>query len=225
MNTIGWVFIIIAIVLIRAVSHGHLIDENGKFVLLQRVTDEFTGIITGKPPIDTPVDTGILSPTPAVEVPQLATGSNTASQNNTPSVLGWAQNPNSVDSALAYAEKQRQSGMRIWPRRCLAFVARAYGLVGSGSLTARSLWNAIPTNMKSSASSGMPTGALMFYAPNHVALYAGNGQVYSTDILRWGAVDKVNASEITNGKWHLQYLGWTPPYFPNNSNSKRVSGV
>lgn len=225
MNTIGWALILAAVYLIRSLFHGGIVDETGKFVLLDRLQANFVGLVTGKPVSDTAQATGILAPTPALQSPSASTGSPNGTT-GPPSV--WASNPNSVNDALAYAENQKNHGSAVWPRRCLAFVARAYGLLGSGSPTALSLWNAMPNELKNSSATGIPTGALLFYSTGspfgHVALYAGSAEVYSTDIMRLGHVDKVSQNELTNGKWRLHYLGWTPPYFPNNSNSKRVSG-
>ncbi|MDT0309762.1 hypothetical protein RM780_22795 [Streptomyces sp. DSM 44917] len=67
-----------------------------------------------------------------------------------------------------------------------------------------------------------PAGALLFYATGrpagHVALHLGDDLVASNDILdTWeseGRIALVPRHELTDGRWHLTYLGWAEPGFP-----------
>lgn len=52
----------------------------------------------------------------------------------------------------------------------------------------------------------------------HVAVYLGNGQAISNDVLdattgRTGGVYIVNMDELTDGAWQLPYQGWAPPTY------------
>ena len=62
-----------------------------------------------------------------------------------------------------------------------------------------------------------PVGAWLYYrdATNpagHVVTYLGNGKIASTDVFGRGRVGIGPASAITDGPWHMQYLGWAPPW-------------
>jgi hypothetical protein len=137
-----------------------------------------------------------------------------------PSSSAWASNPKSVAGALAYASGQAKSHNPIWYRRCLAFVARAYGLPGSGTSYAIDIWSQMPVSMRHTGSANIPTGALLLYRTGsragHIALYAGSGMVYSNDIKGNGKIALVKFSDLVGGIWNLNYVGWTPPYFPHS---------
>ena len=58
-----------------------------------------------------------------------------------------------------------------------------------------------------------PVGAWLYYRDStnpagHVVTYLGNGQIASTDVFAIGRVGVGPASAITDGPWHMQYLGW-----------------
>jgi hypothetical protein len=42
--------------------------------------------------------------------------------------------------------------------------------------------------------------------------YLGNGQIASTDVFARGRVGVGPAKAITDGPWHMQYLGWAAPW-------------
>jgi hypothetical protein len=104
----------------------------------------------------------------------------------------------------------------IWHRRCLNFVARAYGWAASGTPSATAFW-AVALDKRPPVPDP-PAGALVFWSTagpdGHVALSAGGGMVVSNDIAGTGTVAAVPLTDITT-RWHAAYLGWTPPLFPH----------
>lgn len=127
-----------------------------------------------------------------------------------------SKNPRNAQQALEYAKQAAASGDSQWYRRCLAFVAQAYGLAGSGTNYAIDAYYQAPNRQ---TGYNAPAGALMFWKTGgragHVAIYAGNGMVYSTDISGKGKIGYVPVSDIAN-KWGAQYVGWTMPQFAAN---------
>lgn len=135
-------------------------------------------------------------------------------------VEGWplqVNNPLAHDSAITYARNQAESGGKDWYRLCLAFVAQAYGWGGSGVDYAIDHYREMPEEMRHDKDRNPPPGALLYWdtgqRAGHVALYLGDGQVASNDILRAGYIDIVDAADIER-VWGAEYLGWAPPYFP-----------
>ncbi|MFD8597726.1 peptidase M23 [Kitasatospora sp. NPDC059646] len=136
------------------------------------------------------------------------------------------KNPRSTAQAIQWERDQAAHGNPDWRLRCLATVASAYGWAGAGytnppsnshSYATELYRNLIPASMHHDGDRNPPPGALMFWdtgsAAGHVAMYIGNGEVASSDILRPGYIDIVPATQIES-KWGAKYLGWSPPYFP-----------
>lgn len=92
----------------------------------------------------------------------------------------------------------------------------AYNDVVSGVPYAIDHYSVVPTEMQHT-DRNPPPGALMYWdtgsRAGHIAVYLGNGQIASNDILRRGYIDVVDADMIEK-KWGARYVGWTPPYFP-----------
>ncbi|NHC46736.1 SGNH/GDSL hydrolase family protein [Motilibacter aurantiacus] len=126
-------------------------------------------------------------------------------------------NPRTCQQAIQWALAQ-QDGPAQWYRRCLNFVAHAYGWSYSGAPAphhARTFWQV--SDHKHPGDLNPPAGALVFWnggSAGHVALSAGNGMVISNDVRGAGTIALVPMSAITDG-WNSPYLGWTDPYFPN----------
>lgn len=126
-----------------------------------------------------------------------------------------SRNPRNAQEAIAWAKNAAANGDSSWYRRCLAFVAQAYGLPASGSNYAIDAFNRLPAGQKFTDRNPTP-GALMYWkgtsAPGHVAIYIGNGQIASTDIGGNGkiAIVPMNAPET---KWGQKYVGWSLPNF------------
>ena len=102
-----------------------------------------------------------------------------------------------------------------WRRRCLEFVARAYGYASSGTPTAKAQYRLMKSKGLISTSKDIPAGALVFFNSSdpagHVAIYAGNGQAFSNDYIRPGCIDLTPMTQLGDGG---QFLGWSPPDFP-----------
>ena len=128
----------------------------------------------------------------------------------------YANNPNprSVQQALAFAQQAVANGDSGWYRRCLAFVAQAYGLA-SGSPTATAAYNLARSQGRINTDMNPNVGSVVYWntgPAGHAALYAGNGMVYSTDISGKGRIGLVPIGTI-GSKWGAPYLGWSDPYF------------
>jgi hypothetical protein len=135
---------------------------------------------------------------------------------------GWppqVNNPRSTADAIAWARAQSAGGPD-WYRRCLAFVALAYGRSSSGTYYAIDHYRQMPALMRHDNDRNPPPGALLFWSTGrragHVALYLGGGLIASNDINRPGYIDVVPVTDIET-RWHATYAGWSPPYFPNGS--------
>jgi hypothetical protein len=122
-------------------------------------------------------------------------------------------NPRSCQDAVRWALAQTD-GPTVWHRRCLHFVARAYGWAASGTSDASQFWGEAPT--KHPGDPNPPAGALVFWSTagtdGHVAISTGTGMVISNDIGGAGSVAAVPLTEIAD-RWHAIYLGWAPPFF------------
>ena len=126
-------------------------------------------------------------------------------------------NPRTCHDAMRWALAQ-VDGPAVWYRRCLNFVARAYGYSASGVGTAALYWtralDARPGDPRP------PAGSLVFWdtgqPEGHVALALGNGLVASNDVDGRGTIAVLPLTEVTR-RWSAQYLGWAPPFFPNGS--------
>jgi hypothetical protein len=119
--------------------------------------------------------------------------------------------------AVARAAKESAHPTANLGGLCDHFVGFAWGLPHSGQVDAASHWKAIPASRKHPGNAAdAPSGALVFFNPDHVALSAGGGKVWSTDISRPGKVDLVTIATITS-KWKSfihGVLGWSDPVFP-----------
>jgi hypothetical protein len=114
-------------------------------------------------------------------------------------------------------------GQVSYYRLCAQLAARINGHAHSGFATAREQWgHYVTTGVAHPGDSSPPPGALLFYdnsdSAGHVAVYLGDGQVVSNDVLdaengRTGGVYIVDAAELTDGAWQLDYLGWAPPLY------------
>ena len=124
-------------------------------------------------------------------------------------------NPRSCRDAVRWAVAMTD-GPPVWTRRCLNFVAQAYGYRASGVPTAADFWVGAAERYPPTANP--PAGALVFWATDdpagHVALSLGDGMVASNDITGPGLISVVPLTEIGQ-RWGAHYLGWAPPHFPN----------
>ncbi|MGV0101425.1 peptidase M23 [Streptomyces californicus] len=128
------------------------------------------------------------------------------------------KNPRSAEDAIRWARREAETGGKDWYRKCLAFVAIAYGWNFSGVHYAVDHYKTMPASMKHDKDRNPPPGALMYWETGgragHVSIYLGDGKIASNDISRAGYIDVVDATDIET-QWGSTYLGWAPPYFPH----------
>jgi hypothetical protein len=115
-----------------------------------------------------------------------------------------------------------QNGGNGWFDRCQNFVAVLAGRPHSGYSTALDAWQTfegagVAHPVTSDDGVAPPVGAWLYYRDStnpagHVVTYLGNGQIASTDVFSRGRVGIGPASAITDGPWHMQYLGWAVPW-------------
>lgn len=119
----------------------------------------------------------------------------------------------SCTQAQQYALKEVANPSKDWFYLCLNFVTIAYGAPQTIP-RAIDMWTGLPPEAQHSPNTVAPPGALMFWAPNHVALSLGNNMVISTDILGKGRI-WIAPMSLIQARWGMQYLGWTEPDFRN----------
>jgi hypothetical protein len=113
--------------------------------------------------------------------------------------------------ALEYAHDQHLHGSPIWAGLCQKAVRIALG-AGPGAASARLAWLDLPDEDRHGVGGKHPPAGVPAYfrldTPYwHVALSAGKGLIWSTDILRRGHWDKVSIPYLER-RWHAHYLGW-----------------
>ncbi|WP_126464156.1 coiled-coil domain-containing protein [Propionibacterium australiense] len=127
--------------------------------------------------------------------------------------------PYSVDQAVATA--QAMEGDMRYGNMCLALVAAFYGYSSSG---VNSATDAAATIMAAGQmqydTSNIPVGALVWYdgAPagnpfGHVAMYAGNGMIYSNGAANGGV--GVISLDTPSAGWGEPLIGWSSVWLPN----------
>lgn len=125
--------------------------------------------------------------------------------------------PLSVDEALANA--QRLSGSPNYHNMCLALVSNFYGYTSSGAIGAQQAANEIiAAGQMHYDMSDIPVGALIWYDGTpvgnpygHVAMYAGDGLVYSN-----GHQNGVGLMSIhkPSDEWRQPIIGWSNVWLP-----------
>jgi hypothetical protein len=120
------------------------------------------------------------------------------------STAGAAIDERTVE-AIGFAAEQVISGDDGWFYGCQRFVRTALGLPADAR-SAIASWRETPVRYRHT-SANPPPGVPVYWAPNHVALSAGDGYVYSNDILHRGQVNLVPMDLIAK-KWAAKPLGW-----------------
>lgn len=111
------------------------------------------------------------------------------------------------NEALARALAEHKQPTQNWHGMCLRFVRTMVGIAAKYD-EAEDAWTGA---RKRHTNATPPAGSAVFWAGGehgHVALSAGSGYVWSTDILRRGGVDKVSIGTVAS-KWGYRLLGWT----------------
>lgn len=107
-----------------------------------------------------------------------------------------------------------------WQGACQQFAGFMAGMTESGWPSASDGWThlqklGLAHPVGSADALSPPPGAWLYYKSSkpagHVADYLGGGLVAGTDTWGDGKVGIGPASDLTNGRWHLTYLGWATP--------------
>jgi hypothetical protein len=122
-----------------------------------------------------------------------------------------ARHPHVFPQIVA-AREQSAHGPQHAVGMCLSMVVDCFG-VQHGVPDAISSWNMSKSKHHESNPDRIPRGVPVFWAGGsaghgHVAISAGNGMCWSTDIKRNGFFDVVPIEQIHN-QWGLTLLGWT----------------
>jgi len=118
------------------------------------------------------------------------------------------------------ARRESLTGNAIWRSLCQKFVRTMCGAPG-GAASARNAWQSYPPRQtREPGNRRPPMGVPVYFRLNtpywHAAISAGAGYIWSTDIVRWGRVDKVSIDYLER-RWNAEYLGWA-----THSNGVRV---
>lgn len=113
------------------------------------------------------------------------------------------------EQVAAWAKNQKDRRTNGWRGYCLKFSRMAAGAPG-GTYDAVTAWK----QAKYRHSKGTPPrGSFVFWSGGgkghgHIAVSAGDGDVYSTDLQTSDYVGRVPIS-LVRDRWGLKYLGWT----------------
>lgn len=131
--------------------------------------------------------------------------------------------PATVEAAVAAARNQSAHGPRFGDGECKQRVRELYNVPSDGAQTASIAWTRTDHKHTAAAVGGLdhiPRGALVWWTggtplrnypagAGHVALSAGGGWCWSTDIRRTGYFDKVLISSIARTWPRLRWAGWS----------------
>lgn len=122
---------------------------------------------------------------------------------------------NSPEQAIRECEQQSAHGPRFRPYYCKREVREAYGITQSHSDDAAEAWAEAKHKHPTDDPMAAPRGALLFWTGGsegygHVAIAAGHGMMWSTDIKRLGYFDLAPITDVRR-KWgtSLRFVGWT----------------
>lgn len=128
-------------------------------------------------------------------------------------------NPRGPADAAAYAIAQ--VGQPVTPNRCDHFVGVCCGYAHSGFPSAAAHWAFQPEKHRNDYNA--PVGALVFFAPNHVAISIGGSECVSTDFPHSGVIGRGTIADVAS-KMGVRYLGWSPPNFGAQGSGNVVEG-
>lgn len=117
--------------------------------------------------------------------------------------------------ALLAARRQSDDGPAFGVNECKQRVRELYSVPSDGSPDATAAWHRTQhRHSKLTPLEELPPGALVWWTGGaagrgHVALYAGKGRVWSTDIKRAGRFDLVSLSVIADAWPSLDLVGWS----------------
>jgi hypothetical protein len=114
-------------------------------------------------------------------------------------------------TAVQRAQQESLHPTRSYYDECLVFVRTCFALAADGhEPTAYSAWlaaGAANQHTKLAAPANVPVFYKGTNAAGHIALSAGHGMVWSTDIARKGKVDLTSDKHIETA-WGMRRLGW-----------------
>ena len=109
------------------------------------------------------------------------------------------------------AREESLNGEPSWRNLCQKFVRTMCGAPG-GAASAKIAWQSYPDHQtRGPGNRRPPMGVPVYFRLDtpywHAAISAGKGYIWSTDITRWGRVDKVSIDYLER-RWNAEYLGW-----------------
>jgi len=113
-----------------------------------------------------------------------------------------------ASQVAAWAKRQKDINSGGWKGLCLKFARMAAGAPG-GVVDANAGW--ARAKYKHRGDRTVPRGGIVWYAGGrhgHVAVSAGDGDIYSNDIVESGKIDRVPLNRPEQ-KWGQRYLGWS----------------
>jgi hypothetical protein len=128
------------------------------------------------------------------------------------SALAPRKRPGARWPAIGKARKQSHEGPQFGVGMCLQEVRLCYGIPALAA-DAVGAWNIAKTKHRETDPADIPRGFPVFWSGGshghgHIAISAGGGKCWSTDIERAGFFDYVDIAEI-HAKWGLTLLGYT----------------
>jgi dipeptidyl aminopeptidase/acylaminoacyl peptidase len=116
------------------------------------------------------------------------------------------------ETAIATARRESADGTTFAPGLCLQRVRLCYG-VDSKYPDAATAWLSATAKHPETHAAAIPRGAPVFWVGGsaghgHIAIATGDGECWSTDILRNGHWDKVPI-DLIHATWGLALVGWT----------------
>jgi hypothetical protein len=116
------------------------------------------------------------------------------------------------EEAIAVARRESSDGTRFDVGLCLQRVRLCYGVAALYG-DATTAWLRAGHKHPTTDPAAIPRGVPIFWTGGssghgHVAISAGNGECWSTDILRRGRWDKVPI-RLIGTTWGLRLVGWT----------------
>ena len=112
--------------------------------------------------------------------------------------------------AIAWAKAQVSDPTRNWHNLCLMFVRSCYG-VAAREPNAKRAWETAKHRHATTNAAAIPAGVPVWWntktTNDHVAISAGNGMCYSTDVPR-GKVGLIGITDLSR-RWGATLLGWS----------------
>lgn len=123
--------------------------------------------------------------------------------------------------AVVYAAGQVAHPDKNYYALCAHSISWYYGFGGYGYASAKAGGRAVPKKLRHSAKNAgkIPAGAIVYFIGGdtgpwgHVVLSAGDGTVYSNDIITRGRISRVKLS-LFKKKWGMSPSFWTDAYLP-----------